>query len=532
MSGSYGPGYQSTVFLDKQSNYIFLKDIENATDISDGIDTNTIKQRSNEWQRLRKESRITGSTLIRALHIILYTTLKTIVTVTIHTILGYNYHDFNAKDIGYRKGDVPLADSLQTCPLRYLRLSHDNRYVVVSVLIVLQGVSGYPYPGDDASTEDLVKYYFCCLYTTREICGFLMLCHGISVSMSTIERIKRRLGLHRRQNHTPRFLVQEMILELRSEGYANLGYRSMWRLLNTHYNLTVTQETVRLCLRAIDSVGVDGPNYLIHIDGYDKLKSYGIAIHGAIDGYSRRILWLKAGPSNNNPRYIAKFYLNFVKESRRIPRVVRADAGTENVILRDLQIALRFGHGDAMSGLRSFSTGRSTGNQRIERLWRNLSESFTSFWRNKFAYLRDAEIVCTAEPLHIECIRYCFLPLIRRQLQEFMETWNEHRLRRQRQIQGHTGIPNVLYFQPQMFGTFDYSFPLQCSEETLDELAVEYSEERPIRGCSEEFLELIRYFTGEEPALSLIPQNMNEALQNFCVLIYMCDSISGRIYAI
>ncbi|CAC5369818.1 unnamed protein product [Mytilus coruscus] len=393
----------------------------------------------------------------------------------------------------------------------------DFFHVVVSVLIVLQGVSGYPYRGDHASTEDLVKYYFCCLYTTREICGFLMLCHGISVSMSTIERIKRRLGLRRRQNHTPRFLVHEMILELRPEVYANL-------------------ETVRLCLRAIDSVGVEsrrrhrllrrsyfnsGPNYLIHIDGYDKLKSYGIAIHGAIDGYSRRILWLKAGPSNNSPRYIAKFYLNFVKESRRIPRVVRADAGTENVILRDLQIAFRFAHGDAMSGLRSFSTGRSTGIQRIERLWRNLSESFTSFWRNKFAYLRDAEIFCTAEPLHIECIRYCFLPLIRRQLQEFMETWNEHRVR-QRQIQGHTGIPNILYFQTQMFGTFDYSFPLQCSEETLDELAVEYSEEWPTRGCSEEFLELIRYFTGEEPALSLIPQNMNEALQNFCVLIYIC----------
>ncbi|CAC5369846.1 unnamed protein product [Mytilus coruscus] len=167
--------------------------------------------------------------------------------------------------------------------------------VVVSVLIVLHGVIGYPYPGDNASTEDLVKYYFC---------GFLMLCHGIFVSVSTIERMKRRLGLRRRQNHNPTFLVQEKILELRSEGYANLDYRSMWSLLNSQCNLTVTQETVRLCLRAIDSVGVEsrrrhrlnkrsyfnsGPNYLIHIDGYDKLKSYGIAIHGDIDGYSRRI---------------------------------------------------------------------------------------------------------------------------------------------------------------------------------------------------------------------------------------------------
>lgn len=28
-----------------------------------------------------------------------------------------------------------------------------------------------------------------------------------------------------------------------------------------------------------------GPNFLIHIDGYDKLKPYGFAIHGAICGY-------------------------------------------------------------------------------------------------------------------------------------------------------------------------------------------------------------------------------------------------------
>ena len=27
-----------------------------------------------------------------------------------------------------------------------------------------------------------------------------------------------------------------------------------------------------------------GPNYLWHMDGYDKLKPYGIAIHGCIDG--------------------------------------------------------------------------------------------------------------------------------------------------------------------------------------------------------------------------------------------------------
>ena len=27
-----------------------------------------------------------------------------------------------------------------------------------------------------------------------------------------------------------------------------------------------------------------GPNYLWHMDGYDKLKPYGITIHGCVDG--------------------------------------------------------------------------------------------------------------------------------------------------------------------------------------------------------------------------------------------------------
>jgi hypothetical protein len=28
-----------------------------------------------------------------------------------------------------------------------------------------------------------------------------------------------------------------------------------------------------------------GPNFLVHLDGYDKIKRYGLAIHGAIDGW-------------------------------------------------------------------------------------------------------------------------------------------------------------------------------------------------------------------------------------------------------
>jgi hypothetical protein len=46
---------------------------------------------------------------------------------------------------------------------------------------------------------------------------------------------------------------------------------------------------------------------LFHI-GYDKLKPYGFPIHGAIDGYSRKILWLELSRSNNKPEMPAKIF--------------------------------------------------------------------------------------------------------------------------------------------------------------------------------------------------------------------------------
>lgn len=74
-----------------------------------------------------------------------------------------------------------------------------------------------------------------------------------------------------------------------------------------------------------------GPNFVWHIDGYDKLKPYGIAISGCIDGFSRNILWLEAGTSNNDPKVIANYFIKTVKNKGGCPKRVRTDLGTENV---------------------------------------------------------------------------------------------------------------------------------------------------------------------------------------------------------
>ena len=146
----------------------------------------------------------------------------------------------------------------------------------------------------------------------------------------------------------------------------------------------VKRDTVMEILRELDPEGVaarkkkslkrrkysvPGPDHLWHIDGYDKLKPFGFSIHGCIDGFSRRRIWLEIGTSNKQPEVVAYFFIQAVKQLRGVPTRIRSDDGTENSITESIQISLRTSHSDEYQGLGSFLIGPSTANQRIESLW-------------------------------------------------------------------------------------------------------------------------------------------------------------------
>jgi hypothetical protein len=71
-------------------------------------------------------------------------------------------------------------------------------------------------------------------------------------------------------------------------------------------------------------------NSVWHADGYDKLKPYDLPIHGCIDDFSRKVIWLYVTQSNNSPDNIAAYYLDSVKELGGCPRKLNTDLGTEN----------------------------------------------------------------------------------------------------------------------------------------------------------------------------------------------------------
>lgn len=215
--------------------------------------------------------------------------------------------------------------------------------------------------GGNLERDDVIAIYYHAGYTMREIIGFLATRHGIAVSERQMHRILREKQLRRRGNQSSLEEIVRAILQELAGSSKNMGYRLMRRKLLIDHDVIASSETVRSALSVLDAEGVlarsrrclyrrayinKGPNFAIHIDGWDKLKPFGISVHGAIDGYSRRILWLRACNSNKNPLYVARFYLDYVKEINGVPMIIYADRGTEYSVTRDIQYALRWNHAD------------------------------------------------------------------------------------------------------------------------------------------------------------------------------------------
>lgn len=275
------------------------------------------------------------------------------------------------------------------------------------------------------SRNRLIKKYFELGLQQKDIITLLKNVHNIFVHPRTFKRLLNKQNLFRRKNYTNLNTVASFIQEQMTKSGQLHGYR--WMHLNCIQNgLIVTRDSVRELLLLLDPRGVDlrkrrklrrrqyissGPNNVWHMDSYDKLKPYGICINGAIDGFSRHIIWLNAGRTSNDPKVIAGYYINAMKIFGGCPVTVRSDMGTENGTVEKIQTAVRELFWSNINHMPAFLYGRSTANQRIESWWSILRKQNAQYWMNLFEILKQ-EGLFNGTFVDKSLIQFCFLSMI------------------------------------------------------------------------------------------------------------------------
>ena len=212
--------------------------------------------------------------------------------------------------------------------------------------------------------EELITRYFRQGFVYEKILFFLSNYHGIHMSLRTLKAKLKSLGLQRRSNAVGMDVLRDRIQQELDGPGNSAGYRSVWHTLKLE-GIQVPRETVRLIVKELDPEGVrerrakilrrrtyrsPGPNYVWHVDGYDKLKPYGFHVHGCIDGYRRKIIWLKLSRTNNDPAVTGQHFLDAIAKYGGCPLLLRTDNGTENVNMAAIQAYLRSSREDDFAG--------------------------------------------------------------------------------------------------------------------------------------------------------------------------------------
>ena len=151
-----------------------------------------------------------------------------------------------------------------------------------------------------------------------------------------------------------------------------------------------------------------------------RLICWGLVIHGGIDGFSRTIVYLGCN-SNNEATTVLDLFINALHQFH-IPHCIRSDHGTENVEVAKWML---HHHGTTSNHV---LTGRSVHNQRIERLWRDATESFINLYQRLFYFMESHQLLDPLDEVHIYALHFVYLPRIRRSVEEFILQGNNHTL--------------------------------------------------------------------------------------------------------
>ena len=150
-------------------------------------------------------------------------------------------------------------------------------------------------------------------------------------------------------------------------------------------------------------------------------EGWQVCIIGGIDGFSRLPVMLKCSDNNKADRILTCSVDAVTKYG--LPSRVRTDKGLENVGIAQYMIENR---GTSRGSL---IAGKSTHNQRIERLWRDVYEGVLSYFYQLFYFMEEEGILDSLDESNLAALYYVFVPLVNAKLDIWQSAWAHHRIR-------------------------------------------------------------------------------------------------------
>ncbi len=295
-----------------------------------------------------------------------------------------------------------------------------------------------------------VYYLFAQLEFLREMGYTWKKCaHTLLVSRTTLWRRAKELGITR----SPTDITDgdlDGVIRMIYQQSPNSGTVMVWGQLKSHEvyvpRRRVRESLMRVCPEAVENrasravrrrvYNVPSSNALWHIDGLHCLIRWRIVVHGCIDGFSRKVMYLHAS-NNNRASTMLQLFLGATEE-HGWPSRVRTDKGGENVDVARAMLTVRG------TGRSSHIAGASVHNQRIERLWRDTFRCACHCFYALFYDMEDSGILSATNEVQL------FLPRLNRQLDQFCHSWNDHHLRSE-----HGLTPNQLWLRGMCDCAFD-----------------------------------------------------------------------------
>ena len=161
------------------------------------------------------------------------------------------------------------------------------------------------------------------------------------------------------------------------------------------------------------------PNAVWHLDGNHKMIRWRLIIHAAVDGFSRCITYIKCS-NNNCANTVLEAFLEGISVFG-LPEHVRSDHGGENIRVWEYMLSLS-------NKPSSVITGSSVHNERIERMWRDVTRCVSSSFIAMFSALEADGLLDPMNEVDVFCLHYVVIPQINKSLSDFQGSWNSHPL--------------------------------------------------------------------------------------------------------